>query len=426
MAEVVIIGAGLAGLNAARTLLEHGVDVEIFEATERVGGRARTCHEQGLDLPIELGPEFVHGDPDETRALIGDPSIEIVETNECYRVLQGHQLVPRDDVWQRFGELLSRAGQRADESARDYMERVRMSPEDAELFGNFVEGFYGADLAKIDIASVAEDAGGAAGDEPPSGYYIRNGYGSIVDSIAARIPKDRIHLDCPVEAIDWSTRRVKIDYRRERLHESLIATRVIVAVPLGVLQAKAIEIYPAVYTDAIDALAMGQVTKLVVPLREPLWEGHDRERLNFVFGATGGFPTYWLRSHGDSHLLTAWAGGKHARALNGITADALLEVALDGFAAATKIDRKALASALRGRFYHFDYSNHPFTRGAYSYVPVGGSNAIDQLSQPVEDRLLFAGEATDVEYEGTVAGALRSGKRAAEHILRRSTHKLAG
>jgi len=426
MAEVAIIGAGLAGLEAARTLLEHGVDVAIFEATERVGGRARTATPEDAELPIELGPEFVHGNPDETRALIGDPSIELVETSECHHVLQGNQLVPRDDVWRRFGELLARADQRSDESARDYMDRVRMSPDDAELFSNIVEGFYGADLARIDIASVAEDGGGAGGNESPSGYYLRKGYGSVVASVASHIPDDKVHLGCVVERIDWSSRRIKITYKRNGAHESLTVSRVIIAVPLGVLKASSIDITPAAYATEIAALEMGHVTKLVMRLRDPLWEAHSAQRLDFVHGATAGFPTYWLRSKGDTHLLTAWAGGKHARALHGVTADTLLELALDGFAAVTHVDRAALASSLHGRFYHFDYASHPFTQGAYSYVPVGAGDAIERMSHPCEDRLYFAGEATDVDYEGTVVGALRSGKRAAEQVLRRVAHKLAG
>lgn len=426
MAEVAIIGAGLAGLNAARTLLEHGIDVEIFEATERVGGRARTAHEPDAQLPIELGPEFVHGDPNETKALVGDPSIEIVDADECHHLLRGKDLVPRNDIWEHFGELLKRADQRSGESAREYMERVRMSADDAELFSNIVEGFYGADLAKIDIASVAEDSGGAGGDESPSGHYIRNGYGSIVDSIAAHIPHERIHLGCVVDRIDWSTRRIKIEYTRHGKSESVAMQRVILAVPLGVLQAGRIAIEPAVYADEIKALAMGQVTKLVVSLREPVWEGHDPKRLDFVHGATAGFPTYWFRSRGDTHLLTAWAGGKHARALNGVTPDTLLELALDGFAAATRVDRGRLASAMRDRFYHFDYANDPYTRGAYSYVPVGASDAIERLSHCIDGRVFLAGEATDVDYEGTVAGALRSGKRAADQILRITSMRRAG
>jgi monoamine oxidase len=171
---------------------------------------------------------------------------------------------------------------------------------------------------------------------------------------------------------------------------------------------------------------MGHVTKLIAHLRDPIWDGHSEERLDFVHGALSGFPTYWLRSKGDTHLLTAWAGGKHARALHGVSPDTLLELALDGFAAATQIDRTQLASSLHGRFYQFDYSSDPFTRGAYSYVPVGAGDAIERMSQPAEDRLYFAGEATDVDYEGTVAGALRSGKRAAEQVLRHFAHKLAG
>lgn len=414
MAEVVIIGAGLAGLNAARTLLEHGVDVEVFEATERVGGRAHTCRESGVELPIELGPEFVHGDPDETRRLVRDPSIEIVGTRDCHHVLKGRELVARNDVWKRFGELLSRADQRADESARAYMQRVRMAPDDAELFANFVEGFYGADLDKIDIASVAEDEGGANGDAEASGYYLRNGYASVVDSLAAQIPRERIHLSCPVTSVDWQTGRIRVELEK---HDTVIAHRVIVAVPLGVLQAGTITLDPALHETAIKALAMGHVTKVVVRLREPLWEAHDKSRLDFVHGATFGFPTYWMRSRGDTHLLTAWAGGKHARALHGLSTDALLEAALDGFAAATRIDRAQLASMVVGR-YHHDWSSDPYTRGAYSYMPIGADHPIAELAKPVEGRMFFAGEMTDEDYEGTVVGALRSGLRAAEQILR--------
>jgi monoamine oxidase len=301
-----------------------------------------------------------------------------------------------------------------------------MSPDDAELFSNIVEGFYGADLATINIASVAEDGGGAGGNESPSGHYLAKGYGSVVESIASHIPDDKIHLGCVVQRIDWSTKRIKITYKRNGLHESLTVSRVIIAVPLGVLKAGSIDIHPAVYATQIASLEMGHVTKLIAHLRDPIWDGHSEERLDFVHGALSGFPTYWLRSKGDTHLLTAWAGGKHARALHGVSPDTLLELALDGFAAATQIDRTQLASSLHGRFYQFDYSSDPFTRGAYSYVPVGAGDAIERMSQPAEDRLYFAGEATDVDYEGTVVGALRSGKRAAEQVLRHFAHKLAG
>lgn len=123
---------------------------------------------------------------------------------------------------------------------------------------------------------------------------------------------------------------------------------------------------------------MGQVTKLVVRLREPVWDAHDTGRLDFVHGAIAGFPTYWLRSRGNTHLLTAWAGGKHSRALNGVSTDTLLELALDGFAGATGIDRTRLASSVVNR-YHHDWASDPHVRGAYSYVPIGGDQAIAQL-----------------------------------------------
>lgn len=87
MADVAIIGAGVAGLSAARTLVERGVEVELFEASDRVGGRVRTTHAAGA--PIELGPEFVHGDPNHTRELVRDPALEIDELGERHHVWRG-------------------------------------------------------------------------------------------------------------------------------------------------------------------------------------------------------------------------------------------------------------------------------------------------------------------------------------------------
>ena len=128
------------------------------------------------------------------------------------------------------------------------------------------------------------------------------------------------------------------------------------------------------------------------------------------------FATFWTPAPARAPLLVAWAGGPRA-------------LRLSTGASAAQITRKALvsleklfgneldvASELRGYYYH-DWQQDPFARGAYSYVTVGGSEARAALAQPIEDTLFFAGEATDAEEEGTVTGALQSGRRAAREIL---------
>jgi monoamine oxidase len=418
MSHVAIIGAGLAGLSAARTLTEHGVDVELIEASDRIGGRARTVYPTGSNLPVELGPEFVHGDPDLTRKLVRDPSIQIEELKERHHLRHDGKLAKGGNVWKRFDKLLEDVDDTRDESARAYMARVKMKPADAALFARFTEGFYGADLDDISVHSVAEDSGGAGGDESPGGYHVEGGYGRVIGAFVPRGRRAKLHLGCVVNRIDWRGRPVAIDFRRGARHATISAERVIVTVPLGVLQTTTIRFEPAIDAHAAAAakIALGQVVKLVLRLREPVWDDHDPKKIDFVHGHDGGFPTYWLRSHEGTHLLTAWAGGQSARALAGCAPAALIEKAIEGFATTTGISRSQLAAAvLESHFYDFD--RDPFARGAYSYVRVGQRDAIRELAQPLGDRLYFAGEATDPEYEGTVVGAIQSGARAANEIL---------
>jgi monoamine oxidase len=173
------------------------------------------------------------------------------------------------------------------------------------------------------------------------------------------------------------------------------------------------------HARALWDLAMGHVVKVVICVAEPVWRAYAPRELSFVHaGAGSAFPTFWLRSHGGEHQLTAWAGGRHAMKLAGTPEHELVQHALAGFAATIGMRQHELASAML--HYHFhDYDADPFSRGAYSYTRVGGSTAAERLARPLGDRLFFAGEATDAQYEGTVGGALISGERAARQVLAR-------
>lgn len=420
--QVAIVGAGMAGLNAARVLAHHGVSVEILEATERIGGRVHTVHHEGSDLAVELGPEFVHGRPDVTLALANQAGLAIEPIYDTHYIHDDHRLVEIGDIWTRFGALLGTAPEPVrDESALAFFRHARLAGRDARMFTRLVEGFYAAPLDDISIASVAEDASGV-GDEPPQSR-IRGGYGRLVTWLGSQLTRAGVAIrhDCVATAIDWGSTQVRIDCRRGGRAHTVHADRAIVTLPLGVLQSAGeggVRFSPPLgdHAAAIAQLAMGQVVKIVLCLREPVWQKLAPNELAFAHGDDTSFLAFWLRAGRTSAQLTAWAGGPHAIALGQLSAEQLADRAIDELARTIGTPRARIAAAVR--HYHFyDFATDPFVRGAYSYTRVGGHTAAEQLSRPLGERLFFAGEATDAAHEGTVAGALASGARAAQQVL---------
>jgi monoamine oxidase len=421
--EVVVVGGGLAGLAAARRLAEHGIQVVILEAHHRVGGRAHTLYEGHAELPVECGPEFVHGVPAATHELAREAELELDTIAATSWRLRGNRLVPADDVWKRFGELLASAPDAAhDQSARSFIDHARLPPEDAQRFVQLVEGFYGAPIEDISVASIAADASGLGSAEARAQRVV-GGYGRIVQYLVAKLARagGHVHEGCFVQAIDWRRSPVEIEFRRGGELRSITADCTVVTLPLGVInQPDVVRFEPTLgeRRAVLAQLAMGQVVKVVICLRGRVWMPGAPNELAFVHGTEHGFPTYWMRTGGGAQQLTAWAGGRYARALAGLTYDARVERALDGFAAAVDLPRGRLAAAVRDSHAH-DFNSDPCARGAYSYTRVGGYGAGDALARPLAGRLFFAGEATDRRYQGTVAGALASGVRVAREVADR-------
>jgi len=175
---------------------------------------------------------------------------------------------------------------------------------------------------------------------------------------------------------------------------------------------------PAGLKDCLARLAMGAATRIVLRFREGfLTRRQAPPDLGFLFTDDDWLPTWWTMAPQQAPIITGWAGGPKALRTAGRNPEFVLDRALNILSGALSIGEGELWDLLDTWQFH-DWNNDPFTRGAYSYVPVNGLDAVEWLARPIEDTLFFAGEASDTEgHWGTVHAATSTGLRAARAIL---------
>ena len=409
--EVVVIGAGAAGLAAADALSRAGRRVLVLEARERVGGRCFTRRMAGLDVPVEVGAEFIHGEARATRELLRAAGVAAVDSVREQHMLERGRLRPVNG----FAEA-QRAVQGAsldrDVSFAELLRKRKLPQRTQVLATMMVQGFDAADPKLVSARSIVEEwgEGGSLGDSQPR---PKGGYGPLFDWLARSLVARgaAIRLQRVVQRIEW--RRGSVLARGRFLGEpfAVRAQRAIVTLPLGVLQTRKI-FSPGTTgkTEAMKKLASGPVIRVALRFDRAFWEARA-PGVAFFHNPDAPFPTFWTPLPMRAPLLTVWAGGPKATRLTGRSEKTLL-------AQAMRSVRSVFADAPDpAACFVQDWQQDAFALGGYSYVRVGGENAREALAAPVEDTLFFAGEATDREEAGTVAGALRSGARAAKQVM---------
>jgi len=432
--DVVIIGAGAAGLTALSELDQRGVKVVCVEARERIGGRIFTIRDPLCPLPVELGAEFIHGRPPEIWNFLKAAALSAYDCCEKAVRLRDGKVQDKNDPWDLVDRILTdmeRAATRKDRTFAEFL-AGRSYPENAKKLAiSYVEGFNAARQDIIGIASLAKDERAADAIDGDRSFRNLAGYDSLMHVIVRGVDDlpHKLKLNSIVERIEWRAGAAAVHFcsAATRHKQSVHCRCVVITVPLGVLQASsdapgaiAFDPEPGEILAAARKLQFGEVVRLILRFRKPFWERNEKlAEAGFFFSDEHFFPTWWTPLPIRAPILTGWSAGPHTDGLAGEPQLAIIQRAVESLSRITGTSAQQIENLLGAAYYH-DWQADPFSRGAYSYVPAGALPARAVLARPVAGTLFFAGEATEQNgHSATVHGAIASGRRAARQVLAR-------
>ncbi|RPD50916.1 flavin monoamine oxidase family protein [Paracnuella aquatica] len=420
--DIVIVGAGAAGLMAAIELSSAGKRVAVVEATSRTGGRMLCVQDKDTGTLVQLGAEFVHGSLPLTQSLLQQAGATTHQIEGSIWQRKEAGLQPQQDFIEGYDILEPKLkAVTTDLPVQEFIQRQLAGPQCANMrqeVQDYAEGYYAADTNRSSTLALAEEL---TGDDQPQ-YRIEGGYLQLAQYMEAQCREKGVQffLGQPVEQIDWQRENVSVTTDKTLFK----CSQLLVTVSLGVLQSGSIKFVPALpqYDAAAKALGYGHVVKINLLFRQAFWKrstlvgGQNLADLQFLFSEES-IPTWWSQHPLNTNILTGWLGGPKAQALQHASHDELLQLALSSLTKIFDLEPAYLWQDLKAAWSH-NWSADPFFHGAYSYEVVDGATHQKTLQQPAEHTVYFAGEALHHGPElGTVEAALQSGKQAAAAML---------
>lgn len=408
--DVAIIGAGAAGIAAARRFAGTRAKIAFIEASGRLGGRCFT-DTATFGVPFDRGAHWIHmPDLNPVTPLAIKSGFDVYPAPPGRRVRIGRRNARAGEM-EDFLTATVRANRAIEEAARKQQDVscAQALPKDLgdwQRTIEFVLGPFGCakDLAEVSAADFARSA------ERDNDMFCRQGLGALIAKLADGLP---VQLSNPVSLIDWSERnQIEISTAKGRV----FARNVIVTVSTGVLASDKLKFEPELpkrYLDAIDKLRLGSYDHVALELPgNPL--GLQRDEIVFEKAESARTAAILANISGTT-LCAIDVAGKFGGELATAGESAMVSFALDWLTGLYGADiRKAVKKTSATRWNH-----EPWTLGAFSAAAPGGHWARAALAEPLRNRIFFAGEATHETLWGTVGGAWASGERAADAVLKK-------
>jgi monoamine oxidase len=401
--DVAIVGAGAAGIAAARTLEGSGLSVLVLEARDRLGGRAWTVT-PAPGIVFDVGCGWLHSaDKNPFVAIARELGFAIDRTRPPWRV-QGYEAAfpraAREDFIAALDAFFARTEQAA-RSGRDSAASEHLAPGNRwnpmiDAISTYINGCELDQVSVIDLNAY---------EDTEINWRVPRGYGTLVAAYGAPCP---VALNCNVTLIDHSVTPLRI----ETLRGTLRAQRVIVTVPTDLIAAEAVRFHPALpeKVEAAAMLPLGLADKVMLALENP----EDMPKDGNLRGMTMRTATgaYHLRPFGQA-CVEGFFGGRFARELEAAGEGAPAAAAIEEIVALLGSDmRRRLKPLAESR-----WAQDPFARGSYSHALPGHADKRAVLATPVDGRIFFAGEATSPDFFTTAHGAQQSGVRAAREAM---------
>lgn len=417
--SIIVIGAGLAGLAAARKLKQEGYSVIVLEARDRIGGRIHTST-KWPELPLDLGATWIHG-------VKGNPITKIADEIKAKRLItsyestmlfsnDGAQLAASDDALleqlrQKLDETIEQAQdtdpdrsvravaelllKNADPKTRAYVEFLLNSQFEQEYGG-------AADALSAQWFDSSEEFGG--GD-----VLFADGFGVITAHLAKGLD---VRIGEVVSLIDSSGDHVIVKTRNREFR----ADQVLVTLPLGVLQSGSVNFAPALpepKRKAIQRLKMGVLNKCYLKFEEAFWPD-DVDWLEMIPSR----PGHWVEwvsfmKATNQPILLGFNAAKRGKEIESMTDT---QIVADAMKTLRRVFGKSIPNPVDWQITR--WASDPYSRGSYSFNALGSTpKDRDALAAPIGEKVFFAGEATSREHFGTAHGAVLSGLRTASQIV---------